>query len=144
VDSRTFYGKRCAASADGRFACEVLSKNMSPSDGTGKNGVTAMIESACTIDYTDTPNGTVLDVVLHKSAVSGDDGITAMQGLVETFLSKGGIAIQINVLDPSVLREAQSEPEKHRNLQVRLCGWNVHFVNLKKQDQDEFIRFSEN
>lgn len=144
VDSRIPYGKRCAASADGRFAGEPLSKNMGASDGTGRNGVTAMVDSACAIDYRDIPNGTVLDVVLHKSAVAGEDGLAAMEGLVYTFLDKGGFAIQINVLDPSILREAQVLPEKHKNLQVRLCGWNVHFVNLSKANQDEFIKMSEN
>ena len=54
----------------------------------------------------------------------------------------GGFALQINVLDPSVLIKAQREPEKYKNLQVRLCGWNVRFVDLKKQEQDEFIRWS--
>lgn len=143
VDSRYPYGKRCAASADGRLAGEPLSKNMSATDGVGKSGVTAMIDSACVFDYTDISNGTVLDLSLHRSAASGDDGLAAMEGLVYTFLKKGGFAIQINVLDPSVLREAQKNPDKYRNLQVRLCGWNVLFVNLKKQYQDEFIAMSE-
>jgi len=143
IDTRFVYGKRCAASADGRFAHETLSKNMSPVDGTGKNGVTAMIESACTVDYTEISNGTVLDVVLHKSSVKGEIGLAAMSGLVEAFLQKGGIAIQINTLDPDVLREAQALPEKHKNLQVRVCGWNAHFVKLKKEEQDEFIKWSE-
>ena len=143
IDTRFVYGKRCAASADGRLAYETVSKNMSPVDGTGRLGVTAMITSACAIDYTELSNGTVLDVVLHKTAVKGEGGLCAMQGLVETFLQKGGIAIQINTLDPDVLREAQALPEKHRNLQVRVCGWNAHFTKLKKEEQDEFIEWSE-
>ena len=115
---------------------------MSASDGIGANGVTAMMRSACTIDYTDLPNGTALDLVLHSSAVSGADGLSAMEGLVDAFMTMGGFALQINVLDPSVLIKAQREPEKYKNLQVRLCGWNVRFVDLKKQEQDEFIRWS--
>ena len=49
----------------------------------------------------------------------------------------------INVLDPSVLKNAQANPEQYANLQVRLCGWNVHFVDLSKEEQDDFIRQSE-
>lgn len=143
VDQRTKYGERCAASADGRLAREPLSKNMCAAECADKNGVTALIDSACAIDYTQIPNGTVLDVVLHRSAVAGEDGTSAMEGLVYTFLGKGGFAIQINVLDPAVLRRAQVEPEKYKNIQVRLCGWNVLFVNLKKRAQEEFIRQSE-
>lgn len=143
IDWRYPFGAKCAASADGRLAGEVLSKNMCPTDGCDRDGVTAMIESACCFDYTELSNGTVLDMVLHTSAVVGDDGLKALIGLVKTFIAKGGLALQINVLDPAVLRKAQEQPEKYPNLQVRLCGWNVLFVNLKKADQDEFIRWSE-
>jgi len=142
INLRFTYGERCAASADGRFALASLSKNMSASDGIGANGVTSMIRSACTIDYTDLPNGTALDLVLHSSAVCGDDGLNAMLGLVDAFMQLKGFALQINVLDPSVLQKAQREPDKYKNLQVRLCGWNVRFVDLEKQEQDEFIRWS--
>jgi formate C-acetyltransferase len=142
IDLRFTYGKRCAASADGRFAHESLSKNMSASDGIGANGVTAMMRSACAIDFTDIPDGTALDIVLHSSSVSGEDGLAAVEGLVDAFLNMGGFALQINVLDPAVLKKAQREPEKYRNLQVRLCGWNVRFVDLKEHEQDEFICWS--
>ena len=30
-------------------------------------------------------------------------------------------------------------PEKYSTLQVRVCCWNVYFVNLRKEEQDEFI-----
>ena len=43
-----------------------------------------------------------------------------------------------------MLRAAQREPQKYKNLQVRVCGWNVYFVNLSKQEQDEFIARAEN
>ena len=143
IDLRFTYGERCAASADGRLARESLSKNMSASDGIGANGVTSMIRSACTIDYTDLPNGTALDLVLHSSAVRGDDGLNAMLGLVDAFMQLKGFALQINVLDPSVLQKAQREPDKYKNLQVRLCGWNVLFANLNKEEQDDLITQAE-
>jgi formate C-acetyltransferase len=54
-------------------------------------------------------------------------------------MAGGGGSVHFNVLSPEVLRKAQAEPEKYRNLQIRLCGWNVRFVNLNKQEQDEFI-----
>ena len=67
----------------------------------------------------------------------------AMMGLLRTFMRRGGIAVQINVLNPEDLRRAQKEPAAYANLQVRLCGWNVHFVDLSREVQDEFIRMSE-
>jgi formate C-acetyltransferase len=48
--------------------------------------------------------------------------------------------IQVNVLDPSVLLEAQKHPEKHRNLLVRVSGYCSHFVDLTPAMQDEIIQ----
>ena len=143
IDWRFDYGKKCAASADGRHAGETLSKNMGCTDAADRNGVTGMIESACAVDYSVLSNGTVLDVVLHDTAVKGEDGLSAMQGLLRVFLEKGGLAIQFNVFDPQILREAQETPEKFATLQVRVCGWNALFVNLSRKEQDEFIAQAE-
>ena len=79
------------------------------------------------------------DVVLHHSAVKGEAGLQAFEGLLTTFMAGGGGSIHFNVLSPEVLRMAQAEPENYQNLQIRLCGWNVRFVNLSKREQDEFI-----
>ena len=69
--------------------------------------------------------------------------MVAFAALLDTYMRMGGMAIQFNVLDASVLREAQKNPALYPNLQVRLCGWNVLFSSLSRQEQDEFIRQSE-
>lgn len=56
---------------------------------------------------------------------------------------KGGHSVQFNVMDKETLIAAQKEPNKYRNLQVRVCGWNVYFVEMEKVLQDEFIARSE-
>ena len=85
------------------------------------------------------PDGSVTDVVLHTSAVKGEGGMVAFLGLLEAFMLGGGFAIHFNVMNAETLRKAQANPKKYKNLQVRLCGWNVHFVNLSRREQDEFI-----
>ena len=139
IDTRFVFGKQTGASCDGRFSGETLSKNMSSVLGCDFRGVTALINSVTKIDYSRIPNGTVLDLVLHKSAVSGKDGFIALRGLVLAYVKKGGMAIHVNVLNPDELRKAQEKPEEYKTLQVRLCGWNVYFVNLSRKEQDEFI-----
>ena len=137
------YGEKTLATPDGRISGQPISKNLSPTLGADINGVTGAIKTAATIDHTQIPNGAVLDITLHRSAISGQDGITALFGLLKTYFLNGGGAIQFNVLDPSVLRAAQQNPEQYKNLQIRLCGWNVYFVDLSKKEQDEFIFMSE-
>lgn len=143
IDACEFFGKSTGALPNGRLAGEMISKNMCASDGADKNGVTALVQSATKIDYTKYPNGTVLDVVLHASSVRGEDGLNAMLGILKTYMKLGGLGIHFNVLDPKVLREAQINPEKYKNLQIRLCGWNVYFVNLNKEEQNSFIQRAE-
>ena len=42
-----------------------------------------------------------------------------------------------------LLLDAQKNPEKYPNLQVRLCGWNALFARLSKEQQDDYILRSE-
>ena len=140
IDYRISFGERTGATPDGRANGDMLSKNMCAVTAMDKEGVTALINSATKIDYSEVPDGTVLDIMLHKSATEGEEGIGAMYALVTTYMKKRGFAIQMNVLSPDVLRAAQKEPEKYSTLQIRLCGWNVYFVELTKAEQDELIR----
>lgn len=140
IDWRMDFGAAMGASAEGRRKGEPTSKNMCASVGLDRNGVTAEISSATKLDYTKVPNGTVLDLSIHPSATVGEDGLSVMVGLLKVFLERGGIALQINVVSAETLRRAQREPERYRNLQVRLCGWNVYFLDLSPQAQDDLIR----
>lgn len=144
IDYRIAFGERMTASPDGRKHGEMLSKNMCAVTAMDKEGVTALIRSATSVDYTKVPDGTVLDIMLHSSAAEGESGLMAMSALVKTNMQRGGFAIQMNVLSPDVLRAAQKEPEKYKTLQVRLCGWNVYFVELTEAEQNDLIRQCEN
>ncbi len=138
IDHCIALGKAVGALPDGRKAHEPLSKNLSAVMGMDREGVTALINSVSNVDFTQYPNGSVLDIMLHPTAVQGDDGLTALVGLVRSYFAQGGFAIQFNIFDVATLREAQERPEQYANLQVRVCGWNVHFVNLSEIEQDMF------
>ena len=139
VNIRSIFGEKCAATPDGRYFGEALSKNAVAAVGQDKGGVTALLASVLKLDAARIPDGCVADVVLHSSAVKDEEGMCAFEALLTTFMAGGGGSIHFNVLSPEVLLKAQAEPEKYRNLQIRLCGWNVRFVNLNKKEQDEFI-----
>lgn len=143
IDDFVYFGNKTMATPDGRKAGEVLSKNICATVGQDKNGITALINSATKIDHSKYPNGTVLDVVLHPSAVSGEEGLDDFYSLLKTYFKKGGMALHGNVFNPEDLKKAQKDPEKYKNLQVRVCGWNAYFVNLSKTEQECFIKQSE-
>lgn len=137
-------GKKTLATPDGRKAGEELSKNASPVSGTDKNGVTALINSVVKLDPTLYPESFCLDVMLHPSATESEDGLIAMKALLDTYMANDGMSMQINVFNSEVLRDAQKNPDKYQNLQVRVCGWNVLWNNLSKPEQDAYILRAEN
>ena len=144
IDHCFYIGKRTMATPDGRLAGDPLSKNLCATVGMDKNGVTALINSVTKIDHASFPTGSVLDILLHPSAVSGEDGLEAFYGILITYFKKGGFAMHGNVFDASILKDAQQHPEQYQTLQVRVCGWNAYFVDLSKIEQDAFIKQAEN
>lgn len=136
-------GGKTMATPDGRREGEPLSKNLCATPAMDKNGVTALIRSVTKIDLAEFSTGSALDIVLHPSAVRGEDGLIAFYGLLKTYFSLGGFALHGNVFNANDLRAAQKEPEKYQTLQVRVCGWNAYFVNLSKIEQDTFIKQAE-
>lgn len=137
-------GKKTLATPDGRKAGEELSKNASPVPGMDRKGVTALIHSVVKLNPTLYPESFCVDLMLHPSAVEGDDGLAAMKALLDVYLENNGMSIQINVFDTAVLKEAQKNPDKYKNLQVRVCGWNVLWNNLSRAEQDAYIYRTEN
>lgn len=131
------------ASPHGRKRGEVLSGNLSPTPGTDKSSATAIIASYCKADLKKQVTGAALDVSLLPSTVSGEDGLDALQGLIRGFAALGGYFMQIDVVDGSLLREAQAHPEQYPTLSVRVSGWNARFATLNREWQDMIISRSE-
>ena len=136
-------GKRTMATPDGRRAGEPLSKNLCASVGMDRKGITALIQSVTNMDLADFSTGSVLDILLHPSAVSGEEGLETFYAVLNTYFKRGGMAMHGNIFDAEILKKAQDSPEVYQNLQVRVCGWNAYFVNLSKEEQDCFIRQAE-
>ena len=55
---------------------------------------------------------------------------------------KGG-QMQINIVSADTMRAAQKEPEKYKDLVVRIAGFSAYFVDVYKQAQDDLIRRTE-
>ena len=132
-------GTVTGALPDGRKSRESLAPGVGATPGRDMNGATSLIGSVAKLDFTETPNGSVLDVMLHPSAVKGEEGLDAFVTLIKTFFAQGGYALQFNVFDVDTLRDAQKHPERYSSLQIRVTGWSVHFVTLSKFEQDQFI-----
>ena len=137
-------GLNTGATPDGRLAGEETSKNMSPTPGMDRKGVTTLIRSITEVPCTSFPGNYTLDVMLHPETVRGSDGLGTMQALLDVYFSRGGNAIQFNIFSAEDLRKAQQDPERYQNLQVRVCGWNTRFLDMSLPEQESFIKRAEN
>ncbi len=137
-------GRKTGATPDGRCAGDEMSKNMSPTMGMDRSGVTALLRSMLTIDSSLFSADCPLDVMLLPSSVQGEAGIDALEALIQTYRKHNGLTIQFNTFSPETLIDAQAHPENYEGLQVRVCGWNVRFNDMDKREQDEYVKRAKN
>jgi len=116
---------------------------LTPASGTMKNGPTAALASASKIDPMLVQWNYCVMVNYFASVFKGNGGKDIFLSLLKGYFKSGGLQHQPNVLDVESLRRAQIEPEKYKDLIVRLWGVSAHFVDLPRELQDEMIaRFS--
>ncbi len=127
------------AAPHGRKQGEVLAANASPTPGTDREGVTAMIRSYAAADLSRMVTGAALDAKLLPSSVAGEDGLSALVAILRGFVTEGGFFLQPDVADAKILHDAQAHPENYQTLSVRVSGWNARFVTLCKEWQDMVI-----
>jgi len=137
-----YFGRITGATPDGRKAGEPLSDGISPSQGADKNGPTAVIKSVAKIDHAKT-GGTLLNQKFMPQLLADEAGMDKLAHLVRTYFKLGGHHIQFNVVDGETLRKAQKNPEKYKDLIVRVAGYSDYFADIGKELQDEIIKRTE-
>jgi formate C-acetyltransferase len=137
-----YFGSVIGATADGRRAAEALSEGISPVQGADRHGPTAVIKSAAKMDHART-GGTLLNQKLTPQLLADDAGLVKLCHLVRSYFKLDGHHIQFNVVDAATLRSAQMEPEKYRDLIVRVAGYSDYFCNLGETLQNEIISRTE-
>ncbi len=137
-----YFGSVTGATPDGRQAGLPLSEGISPVQGADRHGPTAVIKSAAKMDHLKT-GGTLLNMKFTPSLVAGEDGIAKWANLVRAYFRSDGHHVQFNVVRAATLREAQTAPEKHRDLIVRVAGYSDYFCDLSPELQEEIIARTE-
>ena len=133
-----YFGSVTGATTDGRLKGVPLSEGISPVQGADREGPTAVIKSASKMDHLRT-GGTLLNIKFTPALLRDGNGILAVMNLIRTYFRLDGHHIQFNVVDKETLIDAQKNPEKHRNLIVRVAGYSDYFCNLNTDLQNEII-----
>ena len=137
-----YFGSVIGATPDGRKAGQPLSEGISPVQGADRFGPTAVIKSASKMEQVKT-GGTLLNQKFTPQLLQGEEGINNLGHLVRIYFKLGGHHIQFNVVNADTLRAAQKEPEKYRDLIVRVAGYSDYFNNLNENLQNEIISRTE-
>ncbi len=146
-------GHVMAASADGRQQGQFLSNAICPSNGADIKGPTSNSNSVGKVlggkahgkegdwdDYLNClPNGASHTITFNPSILKDPEHTEKFKAFLRGYTENGGTALQINILDPEVLRDAQKHPQDYRHLLVRITGYNAYFTTVGKELQNEVI-----
>ena len=127
---------------DGKRAGEPLADSAGPSQGTDINGVTAVINSMANsiseLSPEDTPYTSInLNLKFDKNLWKQHKD--KMLSLFQTYFMMGGPQLQINMLDREALLDAMENPERYRDLVVRVGGFSAYFTQLSEETQREIV-----
>jgi formate C-acetyltransferase len=147
------YSDILAASPDGRKKGKFLSNALCPSNGADIKGPTANVNSVGKVmggkaadgqgDWEEymscLPNGGSHTITFNPSILRDHEHKKKFKAFLRSYIENGGSALQINMLDADMLRDAQKHPENYRHLLVRVTGYNAYFTTIGKELQDEII-----
>jgi len=132
-------GKIVGALPSGRIARNPLCEAASPTVGTALNGPTAILKSAGKVNNAEMNQGQSLNLRLNPTIFERDEGFKRLADFIRVFVDQKADHIQINVVHSDTLRAAQREPEKYKDLTVKVAGYNARFVTLHKELQETII-----
>jgi formate C-acetyltransferase len=132
------------ATPDGRKTGEALADATSPAQGRDRNGPTAVFLSSVCFDHSKYMDGIALNLRMHPSVLSREDGKAKLRDMTKAYFDMGGLEVQYNVVDTETLRAAQTDPASYRDLVVRIAGYSAYFVELNSDLQNDIIRRNEN
>ena len=137
-DIYRYLGLKTGATPDGRLANTSMSRGVSPSEFIETDSPLDVIHSLKSIDFTQFADSFITEMTLPRMECTAEN-VQVLTAIIEAFLDAEGSSLQFNLLDRDLLLDAQKNPEQHRNLLVRVCGYSALFVTLSDQTREEII-----
>jgi pyruvate formate-lyase/glycerol dehydratase family glycyl radical enzyme len=138
-------GKVTWATPNGRKASEYLNEGISPSHGMDVKGPTVSLNSmarARNRSYREKA-GDLINMKFSPASLAGEEGTRRLMQIIRTWSQLKHWHIQFNILNKDTMLAAQKDPEKYRNLIVRIAGYSAYFVDLSPAQQEELIARTE-
>jgi pyruvate-formate lyase len=139
------FGKVTWATPNGRHAQEYLSEGISASHGMDVKGPTVALTSIArgrNRSYRE-KGGDLINLKFSPANVEGEDGTRRLMQTIRTWSELKHWHVQFNIINRETLLAAQKDPEKYRDLVVRIAGYSAYFVDLSPMQQAEIIARTE-
>lgn len=139
-------GKVISATPNGRFANEFLSEGVSASHGADTKGPTVAFGSiarARAANWGGLNGPALINMKFAPGNVAGPEGTRRLMQIIRTWCNLKLWHVQFNIINKETLLEAQKQPEKYRDLVVRIAGYSAYFVDLSPMQQSEIIARTE-
>jgi formate C-acetyltransferase len=140
VSAHVPMGANVGATPDGRLAAAPLADGgMSAVYGRDRRGPTALLASVARVDSRLGSNGTLLNMKFLPRLFKSVDGAKAFSSMLRGLVKLRINHVQFNVVTREDLIAAQKDPDKYRNLTIRVAGYTAFFTELAEDLQNEII-----
>ncbi|MBD3181744.1 hypothetical protein GF312_05595 [Candidatus Poribacteria bacterium] len=133
------FGHRTAATPDGRRSGAPLEGSIEPRAGMNRSGPTAMLHSAAKIPQYLAPGGVLCNIKIPANLMQEPGQRNKVINIIRTYFQLGGQQVMNTPVDSETLKDAQKNPEKYRDLIVRVGGYSAYFVHLSHELQVDII-----
>ena len=141
--SNVTFGPWVDALPNGHIHPEPLADCFSPSQGVDTNGPTAVVKSLSKLPTERFAMGGVLNIRLNPQLVASDRDVDNFVAFLRTVEELGVYQTQFNVVSSGLLRDAMVEPEKYRDVLVRVGSYCAYFTELTEEQQIDIIKRTE-
>jgi len=128
-----------SATPDGRLYGETPSGTLGGDLGRERNGMTSFLKSVTSFDHNTAPGGLNVNLRISKTIITTDEDVEKLMDLLLTYFENGGMEIQINCISKEKLIDAQKNPDKYRDLCIRVSGQSLYFTELGSALQNQII-----
>jgi formate C-acetyltransferase len=129
------------ATPDGRLAEEYLAHGINPQIGRNNKGLLATANSMAKVDQRKFQGGS-MSIELQPKFFDGKEEIGKyVSNFTEVFFKKGGVQVNLNIMDLKKLMDAMDHPEnpEYQNIIIRVTGYAARFITLSRIYQKEFV-----
>jgi len=143
MSNHVAFGVLSGALPSGRRKNKPFTPGITPAPGA-RDSLLQNMQSVASLDPLKMPNNIAFNVkVVPDPHDTPEQALGILTAYAKTYLEGGGMQMQFNVISTDTLRDAMEHPENHRNLMVRISGYNAYFVELNRDLQEELVSRAE-